>query len=145
MWRRVVAAAQGMTAARAVAPSCATPGAASRLGPRGPSGVMAARSPRASRRRMLIIPEAPPREVEPWTVSSWKRAMMSPMKRPSLWRETSTWVRRGRSTGKCCRARRHSIGIIGRRSCQKETISGRPVATASAMSSRPRKVQRVVA
>ncbi len=64
MRRRVVAAAEGSTGAPDSAASVATPGAATRRGPRGPSGVIATISPRRSTRSSSMIPEVPPRELE---------------------------------------------------------------------------------
>ncbi len=95
--RRVVCAAQGTTGARVIAASWATPGAAWRGGPRGPSGVITTWPPPASAAASARSPAAPPRclrrsEVEPNTTSTPNPRMMSPISRPSLCWLTSTCI-----------------------------------------------------
>ncbi len=131
-----VAAAQGRIFAPEIAASIATPGAAWRRGPRGPSGVSPTSPPRkaaTSARR----PAAPPREDEPAASPMPKYRTPSPINWPSRCRLAST------TAGRRDFARSQNTGIAGKVSCQNATIQGGPEQNADGSAS-PSICQRVL-
>ena len=125
---RVVRAAHGSTGTPDSPANCATPAAARRAGPRGPSGVSTTWLPAASISNKARTPAAPPlsrpsRALEPCTISTPKRRMIAPMNNPSLCRLASTCTR---APGR--RMRSHKAGINGKHACHNATTAGAPPA-----------------
>jgi hypothetical protein len=114
----LVLAAQGNTDAPERAANCATPGAATRRGPRGPSGVNPTCWPARNALTSARNPAAPPREEDPATTLIPKFSTAIAINLPSRWRLASTVA------GRLEPARSQKTGIDGNVSCQNTTMQG---------------------
>ena len=133
--RRLVANTTGTTGTRARRATLTMPLLATVAGPLGPSGVMPTQSPAASALTIARNAALPPRRVEPATDCTPKWATASAMIRPSRCDEISMWIGA---------IRRHAIGIIISRPCQKARINGLPASRSRRGCSAPSTLQRLV-